>query len=118
MDGRRYPRSDGQGRDCHWREFRYRESHLQGEFDVDLPEQQREGRADACQYLLLKNARVYVAARSKERGQVAVEELKRITGKTDVRLLQLDLGDLKSVKRAAADFQLYEFYLLRGGGAC
>ncbi|GJJ10480.1 hypothetical protein Clacol_004706 [Clathrus columnatus] len=53
--------------------------------------------------LLLKNAKVYSAARSVEKAQIAADQLKRDIGKSPI-LIQLDLGDLASVKRAALDF--------------
>lgn len=34
---------------------------------------------------LAKNAKVYVACRSLEKGQAAIEDLKRTTGKTDIQ---------------------------------
>jgi len=54
--------------------------------------------------LLSKGARVYIAARSEEKSQRAIEELKRETGKESVFFLKLDLADLVSVKAAAEEF--------------
>ena len=53
--------------------------------------------------LLLKGAKVYIAARSAEKAQVAINELKQATGK-DAYFLKLDLADLDSVKAAAEGF--------------
>ncbi|KAJ7636806.1 hypothetical protein FB45DRAFT_864794 [Roridomyces roridus] len=53
--------------------------------------------------LLSKNAKVYLAARSAEKAAVAIKSLEAETGKTAI-FLQLDLGDLKSVRVAANTF--------------
>ncbi|KAJ7159575.1 NAD-binding protein [Mycena filopes] len=50
--------------------------------------------------LLLKNAKVYLAARSESKGADAIQRLQADTGKTAI-FLQLDLADLRSVRRAA-----------------
>ncbi|KAJ7276686.1 NAD-P-binding protein [Mycena rebaudengoi] len=57
--------------------------------------------------LLLKNAKVYLAARSAEKGADAVRRLEKETNKTAI-FLQLDLADLKSVRRAADVFLAQE----------
>ncbi|KAJ7083875.1 NAD(P)-binding protein [Mycena epipterygia] len=57
--------------------------------------------------LLLKNAKVYLAARSAENGADAVQRLRTETGKTAI-FLQLDLADLVSVRRAATEFLAQE----------
>lgn len=54
--------------------------------------------------LLSKGARVYIATRSVEKSQKAIEELKRETGKDTVFFLRLDLADLVSIKAAAEEF--------------
>ena len=56
------------------------------------------------QVLLSKGAKVYIATRSKEKSEAAIEELKRETGKESVFFLKLDLSDLVSVKHAAEEF--------------
>ncbi|KAG1743182.1 uncharacterized protein EDB91DRAFT_1236724 [Suillus paluster] len=53
--------------------------------------------------LLAHNAKVYVAARSEEKADVAIKDLKGSTGKEAI-FLKLDLGDLKSVKSAAEEY--------------
>ncbi|KAJ7491400.1 NAD(P)-binding protein [Mycena galericulata] len=53
--------------------------------------------------LLLKNATVYLAARSPAKGNAAITELETETKKR-AKLLELDLADLKSVRRAAEAF--------------
>ncbi|KAH9895862.1 NAD-P-binding protein [Cubamyces lactineus] len=53
--------------------------------------------------LLNHNAKVYMASRSPERAQDAIDELRKETGK-EALFLQIDLADLQSVKRAANEF--------------
>lgn len=60
--------------------------------------------------LALRHARVYIAGRSEERVNKAIEEMQRTAGsmQLDLRFLQLDLQNLKSVKAAAAAFKQKE----------
>ncbi|KAI0650306.1 NAD-P-binding protein [Trametes meyenii] len=60
--------------------------------------------------LLIKNAKVYIATRSKQRAERAIEELREETGK-EALFLQLDLGDLDAVKKAAEEFKQRESQL-------
>ncbi|KAG7449941.1 NAD(P)-binding protein [Guyanagaster necrorhizus] len=53
--------------------------------------------------LLLHNAKVYLAARNPEKTANVIKELTEATGRTAI-FLDLDLGDLKSVKAAAEKF--------------
>ncbi|KAJ7111798.1 hypothetical protein C8R44DRAFT_632395 [Mycena epipterygia] len=53
--------------------------------------------------LLLKNATVYLAARSAEKGTNAISQLEVDTIKT-AKFLELDLADLQSVRRATSEF--------------
>jgi retinol dehydrogenase-12 len=53
--------------------------------------------------LLAHNAKVYVAARSQEKAEVAITELKKSTGK-EAHFLKLDLADLKSVKASTEEY--------------
>jgi len=53
--------------------------------------------------LLAKNAKVYIATRSEDRGKAAIEDLRQATGKEAI-WLKLDLSSLKSVKAAAEEF--------------
>lgn len=53
--------------------------------------------------LLLHNAKVYLASRNPEKTERVIKELTEATGKTAV-FLELDLGDLRSVKAAAEEF--------------
>ncbi|EJU00121.1 NADP-binding protein [Dacryopinax primogenitus] len=62
-------------------------------------------------YLLRANARVYMASRDPVKSLQAISELKTETGKEDLYFLQLDLGDLECVKRAAAEFAQKEKHL-------
>jgi NAD(P)-dependent dehydrogenase (short-subunit alcohol dehydrogenase family) len=54
--------------------------------------------------LLSKGAKVYIATRSQEKSEKAIEELKRETGKDTVFFLKLDLADFVSIKVAAEEF--------------
>ena len=47
---------------------------------------------------------MYIAARSEEKSQRAIDELKQETGKDTIFFLKLDLADLVSVKAAAEEF--------------
>ncbi|KAF8191666.1 hypothetical protein K438DRAFT_1721189 [Mycena galopus ATCC 62051] len=53
--------------------------------------------------LLLKGATVYLAARSSSKGKAAIAELETETGKR-AEFLELDLADLRSVRKAAETF--------------
>lgn len=57
------------------------------------------------QALLKKNAKVYIAVRSKTKAGPVVEELKASTGRTPI-FLELDLADLAAVRRSAQEFLL------------
>ncbi|TRM63807.1 hypothetical protein BD626DRAFT_568431 [Schizophyllum amplum] len=54
--------------------------------------------------LLQHNAKVYIGARSQERAEEAIKELKDIT-KKEALFIKIDLEDLKSIKAAVAEFQ-------------
>ncbi|KAJ6462604.1 NAD(P)-binding protein [Mycena sanguinolenta] len=62
---------------------------------------------ETVKQLLLKNAKVYLAARSEEKATVAMKRLETETKKTAV-FLQLDLADLPSVRSAAETFLAQE----------
>ena len=55
------------------------------------------------QGLLIKNAKVYMACRSRQRAKEAIEDLKRQTGKEAI-FLELDLAHLKSIKASVESF--------------
>ncbi|KAJ2929751.1 hypothetical protein H1R20_g7318, partial [Candolleomyces eurysporus] len=55
------------------------------------------------QALLNHNAKVYIATRSQEKTEKAIEDLKNETGKEAI-FLKLDLANLKSIKAAAEEF--------------
>lgn len=59
---------------------------------------------ETCRALLQHGAKVYLTARSPEKGRTAVDDIKNKTGKTDIHFHQLDLADLKAVKASAKDF--------------
>jgi NAD(P)-dependent dehydrogenase (short-subunit alcohol dehydrogenase family) len=61
------------------------------------------GRATAAA-LAGRGARVYVASRSQEKGRAAVAGIAAETGSRSVFFLPLDLSDLASVRRSAAEF--------------
>lgn len=54
--------------------------------------------------LLRKNAKVYMASRSRDKAEAAIADLEKETGNKAV-FLETDLSDLASVKRAAETFQ-------------
>lgn len=54
--------------------------------------------------LARRGARVILACRSKQRGEVALEEIKSESGSSEVVFMQLDLGSLKSVRDFAENF--------------
>ena len=54
--------------------------------------------------LARRGAHVFVACRSVEKGQAAVDEIRQTTGNSNVELLALDLGDLASVRQCAITF--------------
>lgn len=59
---------------------------------------------ERSQVLLSKGAKVYIATRSGEKSQTAIEDLKKETGKESIFFLKIDLSDLVSVKAAAEEF--------------
>jgi len=61
---------------------------------------------ETCKQLLLKNAKVYLAARSEPKAQAALDELEKETGKKAI-FLKLDLGDLDATKKSAQEFLEY-----------
>jgi NAD(P)-dependent dehydrogenase (short-subunit alcohol dehydrogenase family) len=56
------------------------------------------------QALLAKNARVYLACRSQEKAEAAIENLKMETGK-EALFLRLDLADIAGIRKSAAEFK-------------
>ncbi|KAJ6565478.1 NAD-P-binding protein [Mycena vulgaris] len=62
---------------------------------------------ETVKQLLLKDAKVYLAARSPEKAAAAIKRLKQETSKTAI-FLQLDLADLPSVRKAAETFLALE----------
>ncbi|KAH7341144.1 NAD(P)-binding protein [Rhizoctonia solani] len=66
---------------------------------------------ETCKALLNKNAKVYLAARSKSRADEAIEWLKsEANGKAPI-FLELDLSNLDSVRKAAEEFKQKEHEL-------
>ncbi|KAJ7782022.1 hypothetical protein DFH07DRAFT_792336 [Mycena maculata] len=58
---------------------------------------------ETIRVLLNHNAKVYMASRSQSKAKIAIEDLKEQTGK-EALFLQLDLGDLKTIKASADEF--------------
>ncbi|KAJ3485818.1 hypothetical protein NLI96_g4702 [Meripilus lineatus] len=58
---------------------------------------------ETIKVLLLHNAKVYMASRSKSRAAEAIQELKTATGK-QAHFLELDLSSLESIRKAAQEF--------------
>ncbi len=54
--------------------------------------------------LAKKGAHVVIASRDASRGQVALEEIRKASGRDDVELIELDLASLASVRRCAEEF--------------
>ena len=55
------------------------------------------------QALLNRNAKVYIAARSRDKASGAIASLKNETGREAI-FLEVDLANLASVKKAAIEF--------------
>jgi len=51
--------------------------------------------------LVSRNAKVYLATRSEERAQAAIDDNCQSTGKSTIQFLKIDLADLASVRKAA-----------------
>ncbi|KAI9442851.1 NAD(P)-binding protein [Lactarius psammicola] len=58
---------------------------------------------ETVKHLLAHNAKVYLAARSAQKANEAIAELKNETGKEAI-FLQLDLSDISAIRRSAQDF--------------
>jgi len=58
---------------------------------------------ETCKQLLLKNAKLYLAARSESKAKAAIDELEKETGKKAI-FLQLDLSDLDATRKSAQVF--------------
>jgi NAD(P)-dependent dehydrogenase (short-subunit alcohol dehydrogenase family) len=56
------------------------------------------------QALMARNAKVYMASRSRERAETAIAKLKAETGQEAI-FLELDLSNLASVRKAAEEFK-------------
>ncbi|KAG8724241.1 hypothetical protein FRC09_020679 [Ceratobasidium sp. 395] len=76
---------------------------------------------ETCKALLRKNAKVYLAARSKAKADEAIEWLKQETDGKMAIFLELDLASLASVRKAVEAFQSKEQYLhvlFNSAGVC
>ncbi|CAE6496769.1 unnamed protein product [Rhizoctonia solani] len=63
---------------------------------------------ETCKALLNKNAKVYLAARSKSKADEAIEWLKRETNGKAPIFLELDLANLDSIRKSVEDFKSKE----------
>ena len=54
--------------------------------------------------LAARGAHVFIACRSVDRGQTAVDDIRKATGNENVELLALDLGDFASIRACADQF--------------
>ncbi|EIW80515.1 NAD(P)-binding protein [Coniophora puteana RWD-64-598 SS2] len=62
---------------------------------------------EIARILLLKNAKVYIAARDKSKAELAIDDLKASTGK-EAYFIQLDLSNLRKVKAAVEEYMSKE----------
>ncbi|THG97593.1 hypothetical protein EW026_g4429 [Hermanssonia centrifuga] len=62
---------------------------------------------NTCKHLFAHGAKVYLSARSQSKAEQAIHDLQQETGKTAI-VLQMDLADFDSVKKAAEDFKSRE----------
>ena len=60
---------------------------------------------EAARVLANKNAEVIIAIRNKDKGDNAVQKIKDQNSNTNVRLMLLDLADLKSVEKFTVEFK-------------
>ena len=59
---------------------------------------------ETARVCLNSGAKVYLACRSEEKAQQAIQDLKSLTNGKTALFLKLDLGNLKSIKVAATEF--------------
>ncbi|KAG8739317.1 hypothetical protein FRC12_016364 [Ceratobasidium sp. 428] len=63
---------------------------------------------ETCKALLNKNAKVYLAARSKTKADEAIDWLRQETGGKEPIFLELDLASLNSIRKSAEEFKSKE----------
>ncbi|KAJ7198979.1 NAD-P-binding protein [Mycena pura] len=63
---------------------------------------------ETCRVLVERNAKVYLATRSEEKAQAAIEDIRKSTGKSSIHFLHIDLADLASVRKAAEEYNSKE----------
>jgi len=66
------------------------------------------GKDAARQILLMNPKKVYITSRNPERGQKAIDDLKKATGKDNVELIILNLDSFASVEKAAEEIKSKE----------
>ncbi|KAJ7089650.1 NAD-P-binding protein [Mycena belliarum] len=74
---------------------------------------------ETCRVLVAQNAKVYLAGRSEERCQAAIDDIRQSTKKSEIHFLKIDLADLASVRKAAEEYMAKEqelHVLLANGG--
>ncbi|KAK7062055.1 NAD-P-binding protein [Favolaschia claudopus] len=60
---------------------------------------------ETCRVLVSRNAKVYLASRSEDKAQAAIDDICKTTSKMNmIHFLHVDLGDLVSVRKAAEEF--------------
>lgn len=59
---------------------------------------------ETTKVLLQHNAKVYIACRSADKAKAAIEDLKALTGNSNVHILIMDLANLPTIKTGVADF--------------
>ena len=59
--------------------------------------------------VLEHGAKVYMACRSAEKAEAAINELKKQTGKTELYFVALDLSSFASIKKAAEELKRYVY---------
>jgi len=60
---------------------------------------------EAARILAEKNAKVIVAVRNLEKGNTAADKIRDQYPNADLKVMELDLADLNSVRRFAAEFK-------------
>ncbi|KAJ3735369.1 NAD-P-binding protein [Lentinula guzmanii] len=63
---------------------------------------------ETCRVLVARNAKVYLATRSEERARIAIDDICKSTGKSNIHFLKIDLADLASVRKAAEEYMSLE----------
>ena len=100
LDRRERPRPDWKSCVHYGRKRRHRYTYVSSHSVSLIPYIGKET-ARVC---LLRNAKVYLACRSADKAQKAIEELKEKTGGKIAHFVKLDLADLKGIKKTVEEF--------------